>query len=397
MRDHASDVVRKTTVRKRHCAPALNDDDLRALVDATKACRCGHAPGYSSDNDDGVRKGGCRRHGPSIYPLGYWTYCQQGSATVVLVPLANPLTRLRMKVRGEILTMLSGDPHGEPEWVKAISMGTDAGYFGPHSAVWHVNGGIPVIVAGVRALLMQTLHPGAMAGVHDHSRYASDPIGRLSGTVRWVVTTTFGSRDTVANETARVSRLHDRVTGDYSPGNPPEKSQPYSAHDEDLIGWVHVVFTDAFLRAHREWGDEIPPDREGESGEDRYVREWAQAGRLMGMRNPPTSVAELEAALDDFRPVLRADDRVIDAISFLTKPPLPRLARIPYSLLVGGAIVTIDPQYRELLGIKKPWWPASLLTRLALGVIGRTLGTESTSRKRATERIARLATDAETY
>jgi len=191
--------------------------------------------------------------------------------------------------------------------------------------------------------------------------------------------------------------LHDRVTGDYSPGNPPEKSQPYSAHDEDLIGWVHVVFTDAFLRAHREWGDEIPPDREGESGEDRYVREWAQAGRLMGMRNPPSSVAELETALDDFRPVLRADDRVIDAISFLTKPPLPRLARIPYSLLVAGAIVTIDPQYRELLGIKKPWWPASLLTRFALGVIGRTLGTESTSRKRATERIARLATDEETY
>lgn len=286
--------------------------------------------------------------------------------------------------------MLSGDPNGEPDWVVAISEGSDQGYFGPDSAVWHVNGGIPVIVAGVRALLMQTLHPGAMAGVHDHSRYASDPIGRLSGTVRWVVTTTFGSTETVSNETSRVSRLHNRVQGDYQPGNPPEVTKRYSAHDEDLIAWVHIVFTDAFLRAHRQWGVEIPTVRDGETGEDRYVREWAEAGRLMGMKNPPTSVAELEQALEAFRPVLRADDRVLDALAFLIKPPLPRLARLPYAILVGGAIITIDPQYRKMLGLKKPWWPASLMTRIMLAIIGRTLGTESTSRSRARERIERL-------
>ncbi len=286
--------------------------------------------------------------------------------------------------------MLSGDPNGEPDWVTVMSEGSDPGYFGPGSAVWHVNGGIPVIVAGVRALLMQTLHPGAMAGVHDHSRYASDPIGRLSGTVRWVVTTTFGATDTVSNETSRVSRLHTRVKGEYQPGNPPEKTKGYSAHDEDLIAWVHVVFTDAFLRAHREWGDEIPVEHDGETGEDRYVREWAEAGRLMGMTNPPTSVAELEQMIEDFRPALRADDRVREALTFLTKPPLPRLARLPYSILVAGAIVTIDPEYRAMLGLKKPWWPASFLTRVLLVVISRTLGTESTSRKRAQERIERL-------
>lgn len=295
-----------------------------------------------------------------------------------------------MKARGQILTMFSGDPNGEPDWITVMSEGSDTGYFGPGSAVWHVNGGIPVIVGGVRALLMQTLHPGAMAGVHDHSRYASDPIGRLSGTVRWVVTTTFGAKDTVSNETSRVSRLHNRVRGDYQPGNPPEEARKYSAHDEDLIAWVHVVFTDAFLRAHREWGDEIPAEREGETGEDRYVREWAEAGRLMGMANPPTSVAELEQMIEDFRPVLRADDRVREALTFLTKPPLPRLARLPYSILIAGAIVTIDPQYRAMLGLTKPWWPASFLTRVMLAIISRTLGSESTSRKRARERIERL-------
>jgi uncharacterized protein (DUF2236 family) len=292
--------------------------------------------------------------------------------------------------------MLSGDPNGEPDWVKAISDGSDAGHFGPGSAVWHVNGGIPVIVAGVRALLMQTLHPGAMAGVHDHSRYASDPIGRLSGTVRWVVTTTFGSTETVSQETGRVSKLHARVSGEYQPGNPPEAPKSYSAKDEDLIAWVHVVFTDAFLRAHRQWGDAIPTQGDGETGEDRYVREWATAGRLMGMANPPISVAELEQALEDFRPILRADDRVREALTFLTKPPLPRLARLPYAILVGGAIITLDPLYRDMLGLTKPWWPAALFTQWTLSLIGRTLGTESTSRTRARERIARLSAP-ETY
>ncbi len=326
----------------------------------------------------------------SIYPLGYCTYYQRLSDTVEHVPSRNPLTQLRMKIRGHILLMFSGDPHGEPDWVRAISEGSDPGYFGPHSAVWHVNGGVPVIVAGVRALLMQTLHPGAMAGVAEHSRYATDPIGRLSGTVRWVVTTTFGAQETVADETSRVSRLHDRVRGEYQPGNPPTTPTPYSAKDEDLIAWVHVVFTDAFLRAHREWGSDIPVENPGETGEDRYVREWAQAGRLMGMTHPPTSVKELEEALENFRPILRADDRVREAISFLVKPPLPGVARLGYAILVRGAICTIDPHYRALLGLTKPWWPASLLTRLLLAVISKILGTESTSRRRANERIARL-------
>jgi uncharacterized protein (DUF2236 family) len=287
--------------------------------------------------------------------------------------------------------MLSGDPQGEPDWVKKISEGTDAGYFGPDSAVWHVNGGIPVIVAGVRALLMQTLHPGAMAGVHEHSRYASDPLGRLSGTVRWVVTTTFGATDTVALETSRVSRLHDRVTGDYQPGNPAGPPTTYSAHDDDLVGWVHVVFTDAFLAAQNQWGGPIAGGNSEESGADRYVREWAIAGELMGMSNPPRSATELRDQLSAFRPVLRRDDRVATAIKFLTKPPLPAAAHIPYRILVGGAVATIDPYYRELLGVKRPWWPAITLTRVLLVLIGKTLGTESTSRARAKQRIERLA------
>ena len=299
-------------------------------------------------------------------------------------------SRLRETYRSQLLTMLSGDPHGEPDWVKAMSEGEDQGLFGPDSAVWHVNGGIPVIVAGVRALLMQTLHPGAMAGVHDHSRYASDPLGRLSGTVRWVVTTTFGSTTGVGTESSRVHRLHDRVSGQYTPENSTEISRPYSAHDEDLLTWVHIVFTDAFLAAHRQWGNGIPPSSADETGEDRYVREWALAGRQMGMTSPPTSMAELRDALHSSKKVLRADNRVREAISFLTNPPLPASTKIPYKILVAGAVVTIDPYYRKLLGLRRPWWPAVTATRVLLFLIGVVLGRESTSRARALERIERI-------
>lgn len=301
-----------------------------------------------------------------------------------------PLSRLRHRYRSTMLTMLSGHPEGEPEWVKRISEGDDEGYFGPDSAVWFVNGGIPVIVAGVGALLMQTLHPGAMAGVHDHSRYASDPLGRLSGTVQWVVTTTFGSTETVGKESSRVSRLHDRVNGEYQPGSTPGDSRSYSAHDEDLVGWVHVIFTDAFLRAHRTWGEPIPAGEDGESGEDRYVREWAQAGRLMGMANPPKSVAELDQALKNFGPHLRSDDRVREALRFLTKPPLPWGTRLPYQILVAGAVSTLEPETRQLLGLRKPWWPAIMVTRMLLQLVSVVLGSESTSRQRAQERIERI-------
>jgi uncharacterized protein (DUF2236 family) len=304
-----------------------------------------------------------------------------------------PLAAARARYRAQILTMLSGDPNGEPDWVKRIGDGSDSGYFGPDSAVWHVNGGIPVIVAGVRALLMQTLHPGAMAGVHDHSRYNEDPLGRLSGTVRWVVTTTFGSTEAVAEETLRVSKLHRRVEGTYQPGASATTEISYSAGDTDLVTWVHCVFTDAFLAAQRTWGDQIPSLRPGETGEDRYVREWAEAGTQMGMTSPPRSRAELEETLAAFRPVLRADDRVKKALVFLTNPPLPASTKIPYAIMVNGAIATMDLYYRDLLGLRKPWWPAITLTRVVLWLTGVVLGSESTSRKRAIERIERLARD----
>lgn len=289
-------------------------------------------------------------------------------------------------LRATLLTMLSGDPHGDPPWVQAISDGEDEGYFGPDSAVWFVNGGNPVMVAGVIALLLQTLHPGAMAGVHDHSRFRVDPLGRLAGTVRWVVTVSFGSTTTVSEELARVSRMHQSVTGSYDASG---KTKTYRAADPELIHWVHTVFTYAFLTAHRVYGTPIPVGS-FPSGEDRYVAEWATAGELMGDPSPPRSRAELDQALSDFRPSLLNDQRVLEAQRFILRPPLPRNTRLGYRLLAAGAVAALDPEYRGLLGLRRPWWPAITGTKVLLFLIRTILG-ESTTQRRARERVERLS------
>ncbi|MEI5582643.1 MULTISPECIES: oxygenase MpaB family protein [unclassified Agromyces] len=270
-----------------------------------------------------------------------------------------------------------------PEWTRALADGEDAGWFGPGSAVWAVHGALPTLVAGIRALLLQTLHPGAMAGVHDHSRYRDDALGRLDGTIRWVATTTFGDRRSAAAACAFVSRLHDRVTGTYVDARGVER--PYSANDEELLRWVHDAFTEAFIGAHQTWGGPIP------GGADAYVREWAQAGRLMGLADPPTSTAQLRHELDAFLAEAKPDERVADAVRFIRRPGLPGLTGRLYPILFGGAVASLEPRHRELLGLRRPWWPAITLTRALLWSATRVLGRMSPSERNARARIARLA------
>jgi uncharacterized protein (DUF2236 family) len=286
------------------------------------------------------------------------------------------------KLRARTFRTLAGEPRGIPNWVEALETGSDEGYFGPGSAVWVVHGGIPVLVAGMRALLLQTLHPGAMAGVHDWSRYREDPLGRLNGTVRWVLVTTFGDRQQAEQSCQLVGKLHSRVRGTYE--NDGERVE-YSADDPALLSWVHVAFTDSFLCCHETWGQAIP------GGADRYVGEWGAAGARVGGADPPASERELADQLAAFDSELRRDQRVRDAVRFIRRPPLHRSLGLGYRIIFAGAISTMPAKYRKLLGVRRPWWPAISATRLLLWFLVKLLGRPSKSELYAQRRIARLA------
>ncbi|PPF38207.1 DUF2236 domain-containing protein [Rathayibacter sp. AY1A2] len=273
-------------------------------------------------------------------------------------------------------------PRPRADWIVALEKGDDAGLFGPGSAVWAVNGGLPTMIAGVRALLMQTLHAGAMAGVHDHSRYRQDPMGRLDNTVRWVLTTSFGDTAAASGAARWVTGVHERIVGSYEDAGGRERS--YSAQDPRLLLWVHDAFTDAFLGAHEIWGGRIP------GGPDAYVREWAASGRLLGVEDPPESVAELRAQLAGFAGELKPDARVHEAVGFLRDIRLPGEAGVVYPLLFAGAVASLSPEVRRLLGLRRPWWPAITANRLLFVFLGRYLGRVSPSEQAAIDRIAGL-------
>lgn len=288
------------------------------------------------------------------------------------------------RVRSRLLETFSGHSDGTPDWVHRIAEGSDDGYFGIGSAAWAVHGGMPTMVAGVRALLMQALHPGAMAGVHDWSRYREDPLGRLAGTIQWLITVTFGDRQLAIEESGRVEKYHDRVRGEYVAGD--GTVRVYAASDPELKRWVHIVFTDAFLSCHELWDDPIP------GGPDAYVREWAQAGELLGVTDIPHTAPELRNAIDDLYEdgVLKSDERVRETVQFLRRPPLAPSVLVFYRLLFAAAVASLPVRYRRMLGLRRSPFPVITLTKLLLRFLRFVLGPSSTSERAARERIARL-------
>jgi uncharacterized protein (DUF2236 family) len=297
-----------------------------------------------------------------------------------------PRSTTAARWRSHLLETLSGTSDGRPTWVDAMEKGADAGFFGPGSASWAVHGGMATMVAGIRALLMQTLHPGAMAGVHDWSRYREDPLGRLTGTIRWLVTVTFADTDLARHESSRVAHFHDRVRGEYTDAH--GTTRPYAAGDPELLSWVHVVFTDAFLASHTLWsGTHVP------SGfADRYVAEWATAGELIGVPNPPRSAGELHDQLEGFRMrgELKSDERVAEAVRFIRKPPLSRGMMPAYRVMFAGAVASLPVEYRRMLGLRRSPLPVVWATGRVLALVRRVMGPESSSQAAAMVRVRRL-------
>ncbi len=280
--------------------------------------------------------------------------------------------------------LLSGDPDGVPPWLEVIAAGDEPGLYLPTDAPWVVHADFGTLVGGIRALLMQALHPGSLTGVANHSRYEQDALGRLAGTIRWLTVTTFGSHTAVTNESGRVNRMHTRVTGEYQTAG--GEQWPYRAADPDLLLWVHIAFMDSFLRCHQMYAwREIP------GGADSYISLWSRSVEPLGLSSAPMSELELLAEIERQKPLLIATDKTLDVVKFIRYPPLPTMAKPTYRLLFEAAVLSLPIEFRTMLGLRaKPRWLIQPLTRGVLRFIRLAIGPESPIEDGAIDRLKRI-------
>jgi uncharacterized protein (DUF2236 family) len=215
-------------------------------------------------------------------------------------------------------------------------------WFPPGSPITLVHGDASMYVGGIRAVLLQTMQPQAMTAVAEHSGYRGDMWGRLARTSRFIAVTTFGTADHAQQAVDAVRAIHDGVYGTMPDGT------PYHANDPHLLAWVHVAEIQSFLLAHRRYGAR----RLSQADYDEYVAQTALVASKLGVPDPPVTEAELGAAVDRFRPELRATDHARDAVSYLIcEPELPLAARPPYWVLVAAATGLMPPWARGPLAL----------------------------------------------
>ncbi|MGB3828645.1 MAG: oxygenase MpaB family protein [Ornithinimicrobium sp.] len=218
-------------------------------------------------------------------------------------------------------------------------------WFADTDPVWRVHADAAMFPAGVTALLMQMLHPLAMAGVAGHSGYKGDPWGRLQRTSNYLATTTFGTIDDAEATIGHVRSIHERVRGK------DEHGRPYRASDPHLLMWVHIAEIDAFLRGYQAYAAQPLSAAEA----DTYVEQASVSARKLGVVDPPRTVAELNAVLDSFRPEMESTPAAREAARFLLlSPPLPWSARAGYGALAAGGVALLPTWSREMLGLPMP-------------------------------------------
>ncbi|HLU41736.1 MAG TPA: oxygenase MpaB family protein [Microthrixaceae bacterium] len=261
---------------------------------------------------------------------------------------------------GEALFLRVAGPDG-PRKAERIHGTPGPRWFEAGSPITQVHGDASMFVGGIRALLLQALHPAAMTAVGEHSGYRGDMWGRLARTSSFIATTTFGTAADAERTVAAINRIHRSITGTMPDGT------PYRADDPHLLAWVHAAEIDSFLLAHQTYGAR-PLDQ---AGRDTYVAQTAEVARRLGVLQPPETEAELAQVLEAYRPELASTAYAREAVAYLLfRPPLPLPARPAYGALVAAAV-----------GLMPRWtrWPLRLpYLPVAEHTVVRALGTLAT-------------------
>lgn len=254
--------------------------------------------------------------------------------------------RLRASVAHAVTHLTTGS--GGPSLDYSSPPG-DPGLFGPDAVCWQVHSDFTaMMVGGISALMLQALHPLALAGVWDHSTFRTDMLGRLRRTATFISGTTYGNRRDALALIERVKRIHAAVKGTAPDG------RAYRADDPALLTWVHVAEVSSFLAAHLRYvNPALPP-----CAQDRYYAETARIAQLLGATDVPCSRDEIAAYLISMQSELEAGPRVREVVAILRHAAPDRALMKPAGAVMFGAAVDLLPDWaRRLIGF-------SALTRL---------------------------------
>ncbi|MCX7033160.1 MAG: oxygenase MpaB family protein [Arenimonas sp.] len=258
-------------------------------------------------------------------------------------------TALRGRVRGWVLHAFPRETGG----IDYDQPAGDPGLFDPDGATWRVHADFPgMLSGGLCALMLQTLHPAALAGVWDHSNFRADLVGRLRRTTHFVAGTSYAPRAEAGRLVERVRRIHSRVQG------VTETGLPYSANDPALLTWVHVTEAYGFLQGYRRYAGPVP-----RADADRYYDETRLVAEMLGAGDVPRSEAEVDAYLARVQPQLACTARsreVLAVLAGMTLPvPLPGLSR---DLFLGAGAALL------------PDWASAMLQRTPAEALKSRLG-----------------------
>jgi uncharacterized protein (DUF2236 family) len=226
----------------------------------------------------------------------------------------------------------------------------DPGLFGPGAVTWRVHSDAPgMLMGGFASLMLQSLHPLAMAGVAQHSDYRNRALDRLRRTAGYVTATTFGDTETAHAAAARVKAVHRRVHG-----IDPVTGRAYSADDPDTQLWVHCVEWHSFLAVYRAYGGRLSPEEQ-----DAYIAEGVRVAALLDVpaERVPASVDEMRDYFESVRPELCISEHARAAIEFVIHPPMTRELlplQVPLRIVARAAVATVPRHLRALAGLEGP-------------------------------------------
>jgi uncharacterized protein (DUF2236 family) len=195
------------------------------------------------------------------------------------------------------------------------------GFFGPESVSWRIHSDPTFSVGGLRALLLQALHPVAMDGVARFSGgFREAPWPRLIRTAAYVDTLTFGTRTDAVRAVTQVRGIHRRLGATEG-----TTGRTYRVDDPDLLLWVHCCEVESLLTVARRAGVPLTDD-----DADRYVAEQVTAAELIGVpaADVPSSTAEIDAYFDAMRPSLAVTRAAREAYRLIVLPPMPTWVRL---------------------------------------------------------------------